>query len=64
MSKFLIYTKTVFVAMINVCLLCGAGYVFDWCGFVFKKTSHTSRRIKRSVLKNFTKIIPAPLKRT
>jgi len=64
MSKFLTYTKAVFVATINVCLLCGAGYMLDWCGFVFKKTSHTGRRIKRSVLKTFTKIIPAPLKRT
>ena len=64
MSKFLTYIKTVLVAMINMCLLCGAGYVLDWFGFVFKKTTHTGRRIKRFVYKTFTKLIPAPIKRT
>ena len=43
MSKFLTYIKTVFVAIINMCLLCGAGYVLDWFGFVFKRTTHNGR---------------------
>jgi hypothetical protein len=64
MSKFFKYIKTVSVATINVCLLCGAGYVFDWFGFVFSKKSHAGRRIKRFLLKTFTKLIPAPIKRT
>jgi hypothetical protein len=51
MSKFLTYIKAVFVATINICLLCGAGYVFDWFGFVFKKTTFNGRRIKRIVFK-------------
>jgi hypothetical protein len=64
MSKFSTYIKAVFVATINICLLCGAGYVFDWFGFVFKKTTFNGRRIKRFVFKAFTKLIPAPIKRT
>jgi hypothetical protein len=64
MSKFLTYIKTLFVAMINVCLLCGAGYVLDWFGFAFNKTSKAGRRIKRFILKTFMKLIPAPIKRT
>ena len=64
MSKYLTYIKAVFVAMINICLLCGAGYVLDWFGFVFKKTTLSGRRIKRFVFKTVTKLIPAPIKRT
>jgi hypothetical protein len=51
MNKYLTYIKAVFVAMINICLLCGAGYVLDWFGFVFKKTTLSGRRIKRRFLK-------------
>jgi hypothetical protein len=47
MSKLIKLTKAVFVAMINVCLLCGAGHVFDWIHFIFNKTSRAGRRIKR-----------------
>jgi hypothetical protein len=50
MSKILKGIKTFSVAMINVCLLCGAGHVFDWMGFVFKRTSHATRKIKRFVI--------------
>jgi hypothetical protein len=50
MSKFIRCIKTIFVAMINICLLCGAGYVMDWLGVIFNKTSHVGRRIKRFVL--------------
>jgi hypothetical protein len=47
MSKFFKWTKALFVAMINVCLLCGAGHVLDWVHFIFNKTSRAGRRIKR-----------------
>jgi hypothetical protein len=47
MSKFFKWIKALFVAMINVCLLCGAGHVFDWVHFIFNKTSRAGRRIKR-----------------
>lgn len=44
MSTFLKHTKAVFVAMINICLLCGAGHVLEWIEFVItKKTSRTDR---------------------
>jgi hypothetical protein len=52
MSKFFKWIKTISVAMINTCLLCGAGHVFDWMGFVFKRTTHATRKIKRFVLNN------------
>lgn len=64
MSKFLKYIKTVFVAMINICLLCGAGYVLDWFAFAFNRTSKAGGRIKRFALKTFMKFIPATIKRT
>jgi len=47
MSKIFKWSKTVFIAMINVCLLCGAGHVFDWVHFIVNKTSRAGRRIKR-----------------
>jgi hypothetical protein len=50
MKKFFKGIKTVSIAMVNVCLLCGAGHVFDWMGFVFKRTTHAGRKIKRFVL--------------
>jgi hypothetical protein len=50
MSKFFNWIKAIFVAIINVCLLCGAGYVLTWIGFVFNKTSRAGRRIKQIVL--------------
>jgi hypothetical protein len=50
MSKFFKWIKTISVAMINTCLLCGAGHVFDWMGFVFKRTTRATQKIKRFVL--------------
>lgn len=50
MNKFFKWIRTIIVAMINMCLLCGAGHVLDWIGFVFIKTSRAGRRIKRFVL--------------
>ncbi len=50
MSKFFKWIKTISVAMINMCLLCGAGHVFDWMGFVFKRTTRATQKIKRFVL--------------
>jgi len=47
MRTFFKWIKTVCIAMINVCLLCGAGHIFDWIHFVVNKTSRTGRRIKR-----------------
>ncbi|MFL5747925.1 MAG: hypothetical protein ACJ751_24835 [Niastella sp.] len=44
MNKFIKGIKTITVAMINICLLCGAGHVLDWFGFA-------GRRIKQFVLK-------------
>ncbi len=41
--KFIKWIKAIVVAMINMCLLCGAGHVLDWLGFA-------GRRIKRFVL--------------
>jgi len=43
MNMFIKWIKAIVVAMINMCLLCGAGHVLDWLGF-------TTRRIKRFVL--------------
>ena len=43
MNKCIKWTKAIVVAMINMCLLCGAGHVLDWLGF-------TTRRIKRVIL--------------
>ncbi len=43
MEKFFKWIKAIVVAMINMCLLCGAGHVLDWFGFA-------GRRIKRFVL--------------
>jgi hypothetical protein len=50
MKKFFKGIKTVSIAMVNVCLLCGAGHVFDWIGFAFKRTTHAGRKIKRFVI--------------
>jgi hypothetical protein len=45
MSKVLKHTKSVIVAMINICLFCGAGYVLDWISYCFKKTTEAGRKI-------------------
>ena len=37
MNKVLRWIRAVFIAMINICLLCGAGYVLDWLTYLFKK---------------------------
>jgi hypothetical protein len=54
MSKFFKWIKTISVAMINICLLCGAGHVFDWMRFVYKRTTPrmrgATRKLKRFVL--------------
>ena len=55
MKKIFKGIKTVSIAMVNICLLCGAGHAFDWLGFVFKRTTHAGRKIKRFVL-NITNI--------
>jgi hypothetical protein len=62
MNKFFKWIKTVSVAMINMCLLCGAGHAFDWMAFAFKRTTKTGRKIKRVVLDLLT-IIPVLNKR-
>jgi hypothetical protein len=46
MNKFIKGIKTITVAMINICLLCGAGHVMDWLGFA-------GQRIRQFVLKRF-----------
>jgi hypothetical protein len=46
MNKFVKGIKTITVAMINICLLCGAGHVLDWLGVA-------SRQIKQFVLNRF-----------
>lgn len=45
MSKVLKHIRSVLVAMINICLLCGAGYVLDWISYLFKKTTNADRKI-------------------
>ncbi len=52
MSKFLNWIKAIVIAMINVCLLCGAGHALDWIRFIFSKTSRAGRRIMQFVLNN------------
>jgi len=52
MSKFIRWIKTIIIAMINMCLLCGASHVLDWMGFVFNKTSRAGRRIKQYCYKS------------
>jgi hypothetical protein len=47
MNNFFKWIKAIFVAAINICLLCGAGHAFDWMRFVFTKTSRAGRRIKQ-----------------
>lgn len=46
MEKFVKGIKAIVVAMINICLLCGAGHMLDWLGFA-------GRKIKRFVLNRF-----------
>lgn len=50
MNKFFNWIKTISIAMVNMCLLCGAGHAFEWMGFVFKRTTHAGRKLKRIVL--------------
>jgi hypothetical protein len=50
MKKIFKGIKTISIAMVNICLLCGAGHAFDWLGFVFKRTTRAGRKIKRFVL--------------
>ena len=38
MNKVLRCIRAVFIATINICLLCGAGHVLDWFTYLFKKT--------------------------
>jgi hypothetical protein len=44
--KFIKWIKEIVVAMINICLLCGASHVLDWLGFA-------SRQVKEFVLNRF-----------
>lgn len=44
--KFIKWIKAIVVALINICLLCGAGHMLDWLGFA-------SRQIKEFVLNRF-----------
>jgi len=46
MEKIIKWIKAIVVAMINICLLCGASHVLDWLGFA-------GRRIKKFVLNRF-----------
>lgn len=55
MKKFFKGIKTISIAMVNICLLCGAGHAFEWMGFVFKKTTNAGRKLKRHV-QNLTNI--------
>lgn len=50
MKKLFKGIKTISIAMVNICLLCGAGHAFDWLGFVFKRTTHAGRKLKRFVV--------------
>jgi hypothetical protein len=50
MKKYFNWIKTISIAMVNICLLCGASHAFEWMGFVFKRTTRTTRKIKRFVL--------------
>jgi len=46
MEKIIKWIKAIVVAMINICLLCGAGHVLDWLGFA-------GQRIRNFVLNRF-----------
>lgn len=43
MNKIFKWIGAVFVAMINICLLCGAGHVLDWMKYFFKKITPRTR---------------------
>ena len=55
MKKFFKGIKTISIAMVNICLLCGAGHAFEGVGFAFKRTTNAGRKLKRYVL-NLTNI--------
>lgn len=50
MKKLLIGVKTISIAMVNMCLLCGAGHAFEWMGFMFKRTTRVTSKVKRFVV--------------
>jgi hypothetical protein len=37
MSKIFNWIRLLFIAIINISLLCGAGHVLDWISYFFKK---------------------------
>ena len=56
MSKVFKWTKSVIVAMSNICLLCGAGYVLDWCSYLFKRSYTRGSKFKRMVSKRLSHV--------
>lgn len=43
--------KTTAVALVNVCFLCGAGYVIDWSVYLFNRCRKTVKKQWQSLLK-------------
>jgi hypothetical protein len=56
MRKILRCTKSVIVAMTNICLLCGAGYMLDWISYLFKRSYSARGRFKRMVSKRLSHV--------
>jgi hypothetical protein len=56
MSKIFNWTKSVIVAMTNICLLCGAGYVLDWFSYLFKRSYTRGNKFKRIVSKRLSHV--------
>lgn len=62
MSNVFKWIQSVVVALINICLLCGAGYFIDWVNYVFnKRVTNAGSEVKRVALKTFIKILPVPV---
>jgi hypothetical protein len=51
MSKIFKWMGSVIVAVTNICLLCGAGYVLDWFNYLFKRFFTSKGIFKRMVSK-------------
>jgi hypothetical protein len=56
MRKVFTWTKSVIVAMTNICLLCGAGYMLDWFSYLFKKSYTRGSKFRRMVSKRLSHV--------
>jgi hypothetical protein len=49
MQTIIKYTRSAVVAVTNICLSCGAGYVLDWAGHLIRKTVNAPGAVRRLV---------------